>query len=119
MRGYLDAGYTHVKLKIGGASLAEDLRRIDAVVDEVGDAGRVAVDANGRFALEAAPGIRCGASTVRAVVVRGARRDPLDFEVLRAVASAYPGALATGENLFSLADVRNLSATAACVPTWT
>ena len=43
--------------------------------------------------------------------------DPLDFEVLRAVASAYPGALATGEKLARRR--AESSATAACVPTWT
>jgi L-alanine-DL-glutamate epimerase-like enolase superfamily enzyme len=107
MRGYLDAGYTHVKLKIGGADLADDLRRIEAVIAVVGDAARVAVDANGRFDL------------ARAIEYAAALEpyglwwyeepgDPLDYEVLRAVAESYDGGLATGENLFSLADVRNL-----------
>jgi L-alanine-DL-glutamate epimerase-like enolase superfamily enzyme len=32
MRGYLDRGYTVVKMKIGGAPLDEDLRRIEAVL---------------------------------------------------------------------------------------
>ena len=32
MRGYLDRGYNVVKMKIGGASLAEDRRRIEAVL---------------------------------------------------------------------------------------
>ena len=29
MRGYLDAGYTHLKMKIGGASLDEDMARLE------------------------------------------------------------------------------------------
>src|SRR6202171_6355524 len=33
MRWYLSLGYTTVKIKIGGAPLAEDLRRIEAVID--------------------------------------------------------------------------------------
>jgi D(-)-tartrate dehydratase len=37
MRGYLDRGYTVVKMKIGGAELDQDLRRIDAVLSELGD----------------------------------------------------------------------------------
>jgi D(-)-tartrate dehydratase len=49
MRTYLDSGYDAVKMKIGGASLRDDLRRIEAVIETVGAAGRVAVDANGRF----------------------------------------------------------------------
>lgn len=34
--------------------------------------------------------------------------DPLDFELQKAVAEAYPHSLATGENLFSHQDMRNL-----------
>jgi L-alanine-DL-glutamate epimerase-like enolase superfamily enzyme len=49
MRGYLDRGYTTVKMKIGGASLEEDLRRIEGVKTELGPEQRLAVDANGRF----------------------------------------------------------------------
>src|SRR6185295_11810716 len=44
MRGYLARGYSHVKLKIGGAPLREDLRRIEAVADLV-EPARIAVDA--------------------------------------------------------------------------
>jgi L-alanine-DL-glutamate epimerase-like enolase superfamily enzyme len=36
MRGYVDRGYTVVKMKIGGADQAEDGRRIEAVLDEIG-----------------------------------------------------------------------------------
>ena len=49
MQSYLEAGYTVVKMKIGGASLDEDLRRIEAVLEIVGDGSRLAVDANGRL----------------------------------------------------------------------
>ncbi len=50
MRGYLDAGYQTVKIKIGGASLAEDVVRIEAVLRLLdGDGSRLCVDANGRF----------------------------------------------------------------------
>src|SRR5215216_6782516 len=49
MRKYVDLGYSVVKLKIGGESIADDLRRIEAVIDVVGSADKVAVDANGRF----------------------------------------------------------------------
>src|ERR1700745_797833 len=47
MRGYLDRGYTVVKMKIGGAPIDEDRERIEAVLAEIGGA-RLAVDANGR-----------------------------------------------------------------------
>src|SRR5216117_1482205 len=54
MRGYLERGYTVVKMKIGGAPIDEDRRRIDAVLAEVGSNAKLAVDANGRFDLETA-----------------------------------------------------------------
>ncbi|HEX2171825.1 MAG TPA: enolase C-terminal domain-like protein, partial [Dehalococcoidia bacterium] len=54
MRGYLDLGYTVVKMKIGGAPLEEDLRRIEAVLKVVGAGQALAVDANGRFDLPTA-----------------------------------------------------------------
>ena len=52
MRGYLDRGYNVVKMKIGGAPMAEDRMRIEAVLEEIGKDARLAVDANGRFDLE-------------------------------------------------------------------
>lgn len=108
MRGYLDAGYTVVKMKIGGASLEDDLRRIDAVVDVVGDPSRVAVDANGRFALDTAR------SYARALEGLGLywyeeAGDPLDYALQAELSEVYSGTMATGENLFSHQDVRNLA----------
>lgn len=107
MRGYLDLGYEAVKMKIGGAALGEDLTRIEAVVDAVGDAGRVAVDANGRF--DRAQATRWA----DALAPYGLRwyeepGDPLDYALHRAVTDRYDGAVATGENLFSVPDVTNL-----------
>jgi len=52
MRGYLDRGYNVVKMKIGGASIAQDQERIEAVLKEIGNQAQLAVDANGRFDLE-------------------------------------------------------------------
>ncbi len=54
MRGYLDRGYNVVKMKIGGAPIAEDRARIEAVLKEIGNQAQLAVDANGRFDLETA-----------------------------------------------------------------
>ena len=39
MRGYLDRGYNVVKMKIGGAPIAEDRMRIEAVLEEIGKRG--------------------------------------------------------------------------------
>src|SRR3984957_12523717 len=54
MRSYLDRGYTVVKMKIGGETIGDDQRRIEAVLTEIGPSCRLAVDANGRFDLETA-----------------------------------------------------------------
>src|SRR5262249_56218212 len=54
MRSYLDRGYTVVKMKIGGETIAEDRRRIEAVLKEIGPDAQLAVDANGRFDLATA-----------------------------------------------------------------
>jgi L-alanine-DL-glutamate epimerase-like enolase superfamily enzyme len=107
MRGYLDAGYDVVKMKIGGAGLGEDLARIEAVVDIAGDAGRVAVDANGRFDRSEATR---WASALAPYGLRWYEEpgDPLDYALNRSVIRCYDGAVATGENLFSVPDVTNL-----------
>jgi D(-)-tartrate dehydratase len=107
MRGYLELGYDAVKMKIGGASLREDLTRIEAVIDIVGAAGRVAVDANGRFDR---PTAQQWAAALAGYGLRWFEEpgDPLDFELNHAVTGCYDGAVATGENLFSVPDVTNL-----------
>ncbi len=107
VRGYRDLGYDAVKMKIGGAPRNIDVARIEAVIDAVGDAGRVAVDANGGFDRSAAT------RWATALAPYGLRwyeepGDPLDFELNRAVTDCYGGAVATGENLFSVPDVTNL-----------
>ena len=105
--GYLDLGYTVVKMKVGGASLAEDLRRLEAVIDVVGDPARVAIDANGRFDLETALAYGKAIDGYGLFWYEEAG-DPLDFELQARLAQEYPAPLATGENLFSTQDARNL-----------
>ncbi|MEC3957824.1 mandelate racemase/muconate lactonizing enzyme family protein [Nocardia sp. CDC153] len=108
MRAFLDQGYDVVKMKIGGADLAEDLKRVEAVLDVLGgDGSRLAVDANGRFDLETALdyGRALAPYRLRWYEEPG---DPLDFALHATLAERYPGPLATGENLFSRMDARNL-----------
>ncbi len=107
MRRYLDLGYTVAKMKIGGAPLDEDLRRIEAVLAVVGDGAHLAVDANGRFDLETALAYATALAPYGLFWYEEAG-DPLDFALQAELARRYRGALATGENLFSLADARNL-----------
>lgn len=107
MRSYLDRGYTVVKMKIGGATLAEDQRRIEAVLDEIGTQAQLAVDANGRFDLETAIAY---AKMLRQYPLFWYEEigDPLDYQLQAAMSEFYPGPMATGENLFSHQDARNL-----------
>ena len=107
MRRYLDAGYRVVKIKIGGAPLADDLKRIEEVLSLVSDGDRLAVDANGRFNLDAAMayGDAIGRYGLRWYEEPG---DPLDYQLHADLAARYQGPIATGENLFSMPDTRNL-----------
>ena len=107
MRSYLDRGYTVVKMKIGGAELADDLRRIEAVLDEIDGEAQLAVDANGRFDLDTAIAY---AKQLRQYPLFWYEEagDPLDYELQAALAEYYPAPMATGENLFSHQDARNL-----------
>lgn len=107
MRGYLDLGYEVVKMKIGGASLADDLRRIEAVLAVVGDGSRLAVDANGRFDLEMAIAYAEALAPYGLFWFEEAG-DPLDFALQAELSQRYPNPMATGENLFSMQDARNL-----------
>jgi L-alanine-DL-glutamate epimerase-like enolase superfamily enzyme len=107
MRGYLDRGYNVVKMKIGGATIDEDRARIEAVLAEVGSAARLAVDANGRFDLETAIAYAKALRDYPLFWYEEAG-DPLDFQLQAALAEFYPGPMATGENLFSHQDARNL-----------
>jgi L-alanine-DL-glutamate epimerase-like enolase superfamily enzyme len=107
MRGYLALGYDTVKMKIGGAPLEDDLRRIEAALEVVGRGEALAVDANGRFDQESA------LRYAEALAPYGLKwyeepGDPLDYELNAVVARNSPTPVATGENLFSWQDARNL-----------
>ena len=107
MRRHLDAGYTMVKMKVGGLPLDQDLRRLEAVLTVVGDGSRLAVDANGKFARDEA------LAYAKALAPFGLRWfeepcAPLDFGLMAEIAAQYGPPLATGENLYSTQDVINL-----------
>jgi L-alanine-DL-glutamate epimerase-like enolase superfamily enzyme len=107
MLRHLDAGYTMVKMKVGGLPLADDVRRVAAVKETLGNRAALAVDANAKFQREEA------LAYARALSDFGLRWfeepcDPLDFALLAEIASVYAPPLATGENLYSTQDVENL-----------
>ena len=107
MKHYIGLGYACVKMKIGGVPLAEDLKRIEAVLKIVGKGECLAVDVNGKFDLPTA--IEWG-KALAPYKLRWYEEplDPLDYLAHAALATQYEGPLATGENLFSMQDARNL-----------
>jgi L-alanine-DL-glutamate epimerase-like enolase superfamily enzyme len=107
MKSYLERGYSVVKMKIGGASLDEDRARIEAVLRLLGPGQRLAVDANGRFDLATAIEYAHALSAYELFWYEEPG-DPLDYALQAELASHYPGPMATGENLFSMQDARNL-----------
>jgi L-alanine-DL-glutamate epimerase-like enolase superfamily enzyme len=107
MRSYLDRGYTVVKMKIGGAPLAGDVQRIEAVLGVLPSGTRLAVDANGRFDLATA--LEYGQALSRYDLFWYEEAgDPLDYALQAELGKHYAGPMATGENLFSMPDARNL-----------
>jgi len=107
MRSYLDRGYTVVKMKIGGAPLAGDVRRIEAVLGVLPSGAKLAVDANGRFDLATA--LEYGQALSRYDLFWYEEAgDPLDYALQAELGRHYAGPMATGENLFSMPDARNL-----------
>jgi D(-)-tartrate dehydratase len=107
MRRHLDAGYTMLKMKVGGMPLAEDLARVEAVKSILPRGGKLAVDANSKFHRDEA------LAYARGLLPFGLRWfeepcDPLDFALLAEIASVYDAPLSTGENLYSTQDVENL-----------
>jgi D(-)-tartrate dehydratase len=107
MQSYLDRGYTVVKMKIGGVALADDLKRIEAVLRILPKGASLAVDANGRFDLATAIAYGRALSAYDLFWYEEAG-DPLDFELQARLAEHYAKPMATGENLFSMQDARNL-----------
>ncbi|WP_426051856.1 mandelate racemase/muconate lactonizing enzyme family protein [Brevundimonas sp. SL161] len=107
MQSYVDRGYRVVKMKIGGAPLAEDLRRIEAVLEVVGSGDRLAVDANGRFDVGTAIAYAEALKPYGLFWYEEAG-DPLDYALQAELANHYDLPMATGENLFSHQDARNL-----------
>lgn len=107
MRRHLDAGYTMMKMKVGGLPLAEDVRRVEAVKAILPSHAQLAVDANSKFGRDEAFAY---AQTLAPFRLRWFEEpcDPLDFALLAEIAARYEPPLATGENLFSTQDVENL-----------
>ncbi len=104
---YRDMGFESFKMKIGGAPLLQDMKRVEEALDVAGSGDHLMVDANGRFDLETALAY---AQELQPLALRWFEEigDPLDYRLNAEVIEAYGGAVATGENLFSAIDTLNL-----------
>ncbi len=107
VKRHLQSGYTHIKIKVGGASIKDDLARIDTAIALVGEANRVAVDANAALSPDR---MRDYGRVLEPYGLRWFEEPcaPLDYESFAALAETYRPPLATGENLFCQQDVENL-----------
>lgn len=107
VRRAMDEGHRRFKIKIGGVSLEEDIARVEAVLAVLGPGMTLAVDGNGTFDRD---------KTVRYLEALAAYPlawieepvHPLDYDLHHDIAAVSRLPLATGENLFSRDDARNL-----------
>src|SRR6185312_14601633 len=107
VRRAIGAGHRRFKIKIGGAALADDVKRIEAALGVLERGMTLALDGNGTFDrdktlryLEAL--VPYPLAWIEEPV------HPLDFELTREIAARSTLPIATGENLFSRDDARNL-----------
>src|SRR5260221_3187557 len=104
MRRHLAAGYTMVKMKVGGLPVVQDCRRIEAVLKVLAREHCLAVDANGKFDRATA------LVYARALKPFGLKWfeepcHPLDYALYAEIAASYDALLATGEYLYFIEDV--------------
>jgi L-alanine-DL-glutamate epimerase-like enolase superfamily enzyme len=104
---YRDMGFRRFKMKIGGASLAQDMKRVEEALLVAGGGQQLMVDANGRFDRVTALAY---ARELQPLDLRWFEEigDPLDYQLNAEVIQAYGRPVATGENLFSAIDTLNL-----------
>jgi L-alanine-DL-glutamate epimerase-like enolase superfamily enzyme len=107
VKRHLQAGYTHIKIKVGGAAIKDDLARIETAIALMAGADHLAVDANGALSKDRMN------DYARALALIGLRWfeepcAPLDYGAFAELTRTYDAPLATGENLFCLQDVLNL-----------
>lgn len=104
VRAALEAGYRLVKIKLGGADPAADVQRVERAARA---GARMAVDVNGALAPAVAERWFAALEPFRLAWIEEPAA-PLDYELLKTYSQLSRVALATGENLFSLDDARNL-----------
>lgn len=107
IRQAIARGHSRFKIKIGGVAPDEDIRRIEAVLSLLEPGMTLAVDGNGTFSLAVATEYAQRLSTLPIAWLEEPVH-PLDYDLHRQLAESCAIPLATGENIFSADDTRNL-----------
>lgn len=102
VHAFLEAGYTHVKIKIGSLGLDRDLKRIEAVIEVLGSSD-LAVDAMNAYGADQAVAAAAALAPYNLWWFEDIC-DPHDFETQSRVTSMYAAPVAAGEALFSRAE---------------
>ncbi|KUY99494.1 MULTISPECIES: enolase C-terminal domain-like protein [unclassified Burkholderia] len=107
MHRIADLGYTHAKIKIGGADVDHDKRRIEAAAACLADSSHLAVDAMNAY--DATSG-RAAAAMLAPFELWWFEDlcDPLDLPLHADLVAQYAPPVAAGEALFSLAEAKLL-----------
>ena len=101
MQTYRQSGYTMMKMKIGGASLLEEIARIETALDFAETGSNLAVDANGALSLDSA--IRyVGAIDGYNLAWFEEPIDPLDFQGHAEISEVANMPLAQGKFVFKI-----------------
>jgi D(-)-tartrate dehydratase len=107
VRRAVDAGFTRVKIKLGGTRTADDCARIEAAAQAMGGSDQLAVDLNGGLEPDIVADWLDHVAPFKLAWIEEPV-DPLDYSLLASFIKHCPTPVATGENLFSWDDARNL-----------
>lgn len=109
VKGYLDLGYTRVKIKCGEGGHDVGRARIEAALGPLGqDGGRLAIDLGCLCSTSAETQEMADAYAPYALAWIEEPGHPHDFELLAALTDYYEGAIGTGENILSMSETYNL-----------
>lgn len=103
----VDAGFTCIKIKLGGTRVAEDCARIEAAMKATNGRARLAVDLNGGLEPDIVADWLHHVEPFQLAWIEEPV-EPLDYSLLASFIKHCQTPVATGENLFSWDDARNL-----------
>jgi len=107
--GFLEAGHRAIKMKVGRPRRAEDVQRVEAMRQHLGDDFPLMADANMKWRVHEAVAAARALAPYRLVWLEEPI-DPDDFEGHRHVVEEGGLPIAAGENLRSVAEFRRLIA---------